>query len=58
MDRPVTGATEIDIMPTIENPIMSSGSTDKMMSVACSEIKLLLLSNWNDSDMIGKLKIT
>ncbi|XP_063994745.1 katanin-interacting protein-like isoform X1 [Diachasmimorpha longicaudata] len=54
MDRPVTGATELDAVPTIENPIMSSGSiTDKTMSVACREIKLLLLSNWNDSDMIG-----
>lgn len=31
-----------------------TGSSDKDISIACKQIKLFLLSNWNSNDMIGK----
>lgn len=34
--------------------LQHTGSRDKNISIACKEIKLLLISNWGSLDMIGK----
>ncbi|KAF7992615.1 hypothetical protein HCN44_004959 [Aphidius gifuensis] len=56
--RPSTAATDYQLVESktteyLEESIQSSSSNDKSMSISCREIKLILLSNWNSSEMIG-----
>ncbi|XP_053593533.1 katanin-interacting protein [Microplitis demolitor] len=56
INRPITAATdtinELHISHSDEQ-LNLTGSSDKNISIACKEIKLFLLSNWNSNDMIG-----
>ncbi|CAD6201289.1 GSCOCG00000092001-RA-CDS, partial [Cotesia congregata] len=68
INRPITGSTDkivrfISRMCNLQNELHISqsdeqlnltGSSDKDISIACKQIKLFLLSNWNSNDMIGK----
>ncbi|XP_074094941.1 katanin-interacting protein-like [Cotesia typhae] len=56
INRPITGSTdkinELHISQSDEQ-LNLTGSSDKDISIACKQIKLFLLSNWNSNDMIG-----
>ncbi|KAH0540604.1 katanin-interacting protein-like [Cotesia glomerata] len=56
INRPITGSTdkinELHISQSDEQ-LNLTGSSDKDISIACKQIKLFLLSNWNFNDMIG-----
>ncbi|KAK0173913.1 hypothetical protein PV328_007050 [Microctonus aethiopoides] len=56
MPRPITAATDIinEIhINECSDDLQHTGSRDKNISIACKEIKLLLISNWGSLDMIG-----